>query len=204
DPAARVLRPGPLGEESVAELVRSDLAGEASDAFCAACEEASGGNPFMLSELLRELSAERSPGGDAEAAGVRELAPEAIQRSVLPRLARLSEEARMVARATAILGDDADVREAAALVGLDEPAARQAADDLESAGILETGRPLRFVHPLLRNAVDADLSGAEREDLHRRAARQLLDGGAEPERVAVHVLATDPAAHPEPAGAPPP
>src|SRR5258705_7551490 len=102
----------------------------------------------------------------------------------------------MVGGATAIPGDDAEVREAAALAGRDERGARQSADDLESAGIIETGRPLRFVHPLLRNAVDADLSGAERNELHRRAANHLLDGGAEPERVAVHILATDPAVDP--------
>jgi DNA-binding CsgD family transcriptional regulator len=196
DPAARVLRPGPLSEDSVAALVRSDLSSEAADDFCEACEEASGGNPFMLSELLRELHADRVTGTEAEATGVRELAPESIQRSVLARLARLSEEARMLARATAVLGDDAEVHEAAALAGLDGSAAREAADALASAGILDAGRPLRFAHPLLRNAVDADLSGGEREEMHRRAAEQFLDADAEPERVAVHLLATDPAGDP--------
>jgi DNA-binding CsgD family transcriptional regulator len=196
DPVAVVLRPAPLSRDSVAELVRRDLAGDASSRFCTACEEASGGNPFMLSELLRALRADRSLGADAEAPEVRKLAPQSIQRSVLARLARLTADARGLARATAVLGDDAEVRDAAELAGLDAPAAGRAADALESAGILEKGRPLRFVHPLLRNAVEADLSGAERNELHGRAATQLLHRGADPERVAVHILATDPAADP--------
>ncbi len=97
DPAAQVLRPAPLGGASVAELVRSGLAGEADDAFCAACQEVSGGNPFMLQELLLELRAEGSRGTEGEAARVRELAPASIQRAVLARLARLPEQSRALA-----------------------------------------------------------------------------------------------------------
>ena len=193
DPAAHVIRPGPLGGISVAELVRAELTNEAADAFCAACQEATGGNPFMLHELLRELRADNSSGNAADAQRIRELAPQAIQRAVLARLGRLSPEARMLAQAVAVLGDDAELRDAAELAALEDPsAAAAAADALTGAGLLEAGRPLRFAHPLLRNAVYADLAGAEREAFHRRAAEQLLKAGAETERVGVHLLATDP------------
>jgi DNA-binding CsgD family transcriptional regulator len=197
DPAAHVLRPAPLGAASVAELVRAELAGDADDAFCAACQEATGGNPFLLQELLLELRAEDSLGSEAEAARVSELAPASIQRAVLARLARLPVESRALARATAVLGDDAELRVAAELAGVDGPAAAAAADDLAKTGILEAGRPLRFAHPLLRNAVYADLSGAERIGSHRRAAERLAAEGAGPERVAVHLLATDPGGDPQ-------
>ena len=192
DPAAQVLHLAPLGGASVAELVRAELASEAEDAFCAACHEVSGGNPFMLQELLLELRAEESQGTQAEAARVRELAPASIQRAVLARLARLPDESRRLARAIAVLGDDAAPREAAALAGLDVHAAAAAADALAAAGTLEAGHPLRFAHPLLRNAVYADLSGAERMTSHRQAADLLASAGAEPERIAIHLLATDP------------
>lgn len=192
DPAAQVLRLAPLGGASVAQLVRAELASEAEDAFCAACHEVSGGNPFMLQELLLELRAEESKGTQAEAALVRELAPASIQRAVLARLARLPDESRRLARAIAVLGDDAEPREAAALAGLDAYAAAGAADALAAAGTLEAGRPLRFAHPLLRNAVYADLSGAERVASHRQAADLLASAGAGPERIAIHLLATDP------------
>jgi DNA-binding CsgD family transcriptional regulator len=197
DPAAQVLRPAPLGQASVAELVRAGLANAADDAFCAACHEATGGNPFMLQELLLELRAAEHKGTAAEAPRVSELAPASIQRAVRARLARLGGESRALARAISVLGDDAEQREAAALAGLDMPLAAEAADALAAVGILEAGRPLRFAHPLLRNAVYADLSGAERAASHRRAADLLEAGGAGPERIAVHLLATDPDGDPK-------
>jgi DNA-binding CsgD family transcriptional regulator len=192
DPAARVLRPSPLGPSSVAEIVREELATGAADAFCAACEEASGGNPFMLHELLRELRADGFQGAEGDAARVLDLAPESIQRAVLARLARVSEDARALASATAVLGDDAELREAAELAGVEAHESGTAADVLGSIAILEASRPLRFAHPLLRNAVYADLSPTERARLHRRAAERLLAGDAPVERVAVHLLETDP------------
>jgi DNA-binding CsgD family transcriptional regulator len=197
DSAAQVLRPAPLGGASVAELVRAELASDADDAFCVACQEVSGGNPFMLQELLLELRAEGIEGTEVEAARVRELAPTSIQRAVLVRLARLPDESRALARATAVLGDGAEPRAAAALAGMDAQAGAAAADALADAGILEAARPLRFAHPLLRNAVYADLSGVERAASHRRAADLLAGGGAGPERIAIHLLATDPDGDPK-------
>ena len=53
-----VLRPRPLGESAVARLVRDSLGDDASDELCRACAEATGGNPFLLSELLGEFRRE--------------------------------------------------------------------------------------------------------------------------------------------------
>ncbi len=50
-----ILRPRPLGESAVASLVRASLGDEASAQLCRACAEATGGNPFLLSELLGEF-----------------------------------------------------------------------------------------------------------------------------------------------------
>jgi DNA-binding CsgD family transcriptional regulator len=108
------------------------------------------------------------------------------------RLSRLSSAARKLARAAAVLGD-ADLRLAAGLADVDPGAAATAADELAAAGILEPGRPLRFVHPIVRAAVEADLPSGERAGLHAAAARRLASGGASADRVAVHLLATDPA-----------
>ena len=75
-------------------------------------------------------------------------------------------------------------------------AAAEAADALAAAGVIAPGRPLRFVHPLVRGAVYAELPGAAKTSAHRRAAELLEGRGAEPERIAVHLLATDPAEDP--------
>jgi DNA-binding NarL/FixJ family response regulator len=192
DPATRVVRPPALSKDAVSEMVRAGLASNAHDDFCVACHEATAGNPFMLGELIRELAADGSSGTAGEAVRVRQVAPATIGHAVLVRLARLPEDAQQLARAVAILGDDAEPRQTAALAGLDRDAAAEAADALATVGILEAGRPLRFVHPLVRNAVYADLPSAERSAAHRAAARLLEHEGAQPERIAVHLLAADP------------
>ena len=71
--------------------------------------------------------------------------------------------------------------------------AAAAADELADAGILEEGRPLRFVHPIVRAAVEADLSPGARASLHQVAAVRLEHEGASADRVAAHLLASDPA-----------
>jgi DNA-binding CsgD family transcriptional regulator len=96
----------------------------------------------------------------------------------------------------AVLGDDADPRQAAELAELDQSGAADAAEALAAAGIFEPGRPFRFIHPLVRNAVYVDLPAAEKAAMHGRAAAMLGDAGAEPERIAVHLLATDPEGEP--------
>lgn len=197
DPAARTLRPDPLSRAAVAELVRAQLAPHAVDSFCVACHQASGGNPFMLSELLGELGANGTVGAPGDIPRVGDVAPATVKRSVLMRLGRLPEPAPRLARAVAVLGDGAELREAAVLAVVDTAAAAAAADALAAAGILEPGRPLRFLHPLVRSAVHTELASAEKAAAHKQAAKLLEEQGAEPERIAIHLLATDPDSDPE-------
>src|SRR5919108_250469 len=66
EPGAVVLRPAPLSRASVEILVRGAAGAEAEADFAAACLEVTRGNPFLLSELLREVEARRiSPTADA-------------------------------------------------------------------------------------------------------------------------------------------
>jgi DNA-binding CsgD family transcriptional regulator len=96
-----------------------------------------------------------------------------------------------LARAIAVLGPDAELRHAAALADLPQRDAAIAADALATAGILRPGRPLEFVHPLVRSAIHADVPPAERALAHAAAARLLADE-APAERVATHLLASEP------------
>jgi DNA-binding CsgD family transcriptional regulator len=192
DDVARVIRPRALSPTAVADLVRATLAPGATEAFCAACEEVTRGNPFLLRELLTELLAVESDGAAADAGLVREMAPSSIGRAVLLRLARLPAPARRVAEAVAVLGDGCELRHAAALAECDPAGGEAAVDALADAAIFEPGSRPSFAHPLVRNAIHADLPPSERAALHRRAARLLADDGAPPERVALHLLATAP------------
>jgi DNA-binding CsgD family transcriptional regulator len=191
DPAAVALRPAPLGPGAVAALVRARLAAGAEDAFCEACRRASGGNPFLLGELLAELRAAGCGGTAAELGAVHDLAPASVQRAIVARIDALGEAARAYARAVAVLGDGARPSLVERFGALEPAAADRAADALAGAGILEPGGPARFLHPMIRTAVEADLGPHEAARAHARAAALLACDGADPERIAVHLLRSD-------------
>ena len=176
DPSAEVLVLAPLSERAVAELVRLGLGAEVEPVFARACYGATGGVPFLVMELIRTIAEEGIEPTAAAAFRVAALAPRAVSQSVVQRLSRLSPAARELARAAAVLGE-ADLRLAAGLADVDAVAAATAADELAAAGILEQGRPLRFVHPIVRAAVEADLSSGERAGVHAAAARRLASEG---------------------------
>ena len=192
DPSAEVLELTPLSQEAVAELMRLAFGADVEPAFAAACHEVTGGVPFLVRELVRAIAEERIEPTSAACSRVAGLAPRAVSLSVVQRLRRLSASARELARAAAVLGEG-DLRLAAGLAGVDPSTAATAADELAAAGILEEGRPLRFVHPIVRAAVEADLSPGERAGLHAAAAGCLLNEGASADRIAAHLLAADPA-----------
>jgi DNA-binding CsgD family transcriptional regulator len=188
DPAAIPIRLSELSEDGTIELVRDRLAQEADGAFCAACHRATGGNPLLLQELVKTLADERIRPDAARADAIREVGPRAVSRSVLLRLSRLPPDAVEVARAVALLGDGASLPATAALADLDESSVARATGALAAAGILRDEAPLGFVHALVRDAVYHDLSAAERELRHERAARELAALGAAPEAIASHLL----------------
>src|SRR5205823_2048744 len=78
DPLTLVLRPAPLSDRAVAALVAAALGDDAAAPFCDACREATGGNPFLLRELLRELAADGVAPRREHAPLVRQLAPPTV------------------------------------------------------------------------------------------------------------------------------
>jgi DNA-binding CsgD family transcriptional regulator len=136
--------------------------------------------------LVRELGAALSEGGIG--GGV-----QTVGRSVRLRLRRLPEHAGGLARALAVL-ERSELPQAARLAGLDERQAADAGDLLVTAGILEPGRPLTFVHPIVRNGIYAELSSADRAHGHRRAAGLLAEQPGADAHVAEHLLLSEPAA----------
>lgn len=187
-PGTRRVRPQPLSAAAVQTLVRGSGFAEAEESFCLACADATGGNPFLLRALLREIQ-HSEISADAEGARrLTQLAPEAVLQAMLARLAPLPPAAAAVARAVAILGDGCRLRNVAALADLSLDDASQAADALSHVQILRPGEPFGFVHPLVAAVVDADVSRADRARAHGRAARLLAAEGASSNRVAAHLM----------------
>lgn len=194
EPATRSLRPRPLSRAGTERIVRAKLADQPDPAFAAACHEASGGNPFLLGELIADLvGAGVAPTAEG-ALAVPEARPFSIDRSVVVRLARLPPAATAVAEALAILGRGAPVARVAVLAGVDEAAMEGTLESLAGAGILAGPESLEFAHPLLGAAVGARLTRTELAARHAEAARLLRDEGATPTAVAVHLLHAGPRA----------
>lgn len=180
--------PKPLGPAGAAALLRQQLGADVEPPFAAACHEASGGNPFLLSELGTSLRADQVAPVAANADRVRALVPANVVNSVLMRVGRMPQPCRDLAAAVAVLGAEVEPRRAAALAGVELGALAGPLESLERAGILAAERPLRFVHPLLREAVRAELPLARREALHARAAELLREEGAKAGDIAHHML----------------
>ena len=100
EPHAQVLMPGPLTVVAATEVVRDRLGEDVETAFAEACHSSTDGNPLLLNELLKALAADCVPPDAAHVHVVAELGPRAASRAVLSRLARLSEDAQRVARAS--------------------------------------------------------------------------------------------------------
>ena len=207
-PWAETLEPAPLGEAGVAALL-------GGSSLAAASHEVTGGNPQLVRELSRAVRPDTTP------ADVRSLAPRGVARAVLLELAAMPPAATSLVRAIAVLESAPDIPLAAALADLPIPETEAVLDTLTSASILtrETilatpadapsfpptaaappavsrAGAVRFVHPIVREAVYADLPGGARDALHRRAARLLRDRGASPIAAAAHLLASSPAGDP--------
>jgi len=192
-PTARVLRPGPITEQGVASLVRSEFP-DSDDVFIDACARVTHGNLLLLTELLAQIRADGRGPDSTTAERLTDLAPDAIVSSVIARLGTMSAGARTLAGAVSVLGDGALLPHAARLAGLTSEAAEQAADALAAVHMLRPGAPLSFVHPLIRSAVAASMSPLARGLAHRRAAVILREDDRPAEAVAAHLLFSPPEA----------
>ena len=182
------LRLGALGPDAAAVLVRRRLGDQADPELCQACYASTGGNPFLLESLATALRSGLGP--------VDRLGPEPVAQAVLRRVAQLGEGAGPLTRALAVLGGPAPLRHAAALAGQDMSRAAQLADRLRAAGVLAPGLLLEFAHPIVRTAVYESIPPSERALAHAEAARLLERDGADPERLALHLLRSEPGGDP--------
>jgi DNA-binding CsgD family transcriptional regulator len=188
-----VLRPAPLSEVATAAIVRERFGDEATDAVAAACHEATGGNPFLIQELLIELAAAgKGDGADISPDRIAAMGPGRIATAIGERAGRLDPLGLELTRAAAVLGDAADLRALAALAGADRERAAAIVDGLAGAAILAAGPGHRFVHPLVRAAVYEEIPAARLAELHARAATVLAEQDADAEVVAAHLLLCEP------------
>src|SRR6516225_5266729 len=177
----------PLSRSGVRTLLTQEFGTAPPDRFAAACHAVTGGNAFLLRELIQQLRADGIGPGEEVAAQIAALGPRSVARAVALRVARLGPSAGELARAAAILGDGAQLRHAATLAGVGLADAAAAADGLAGVRVLEPGTPLRFVHPIVRTALHHDIPAASRGLRHAEAARLLAAEGADLDAVCAHL-----------------
>jgi AAA ATPase domain len=157
--AAAVARPELLTQEGVATMVRRFLGAGAGDRLCSSLGCMSGGNPFYLHKLLRSQAIGGNPAAGLELEQLRVGGGGNLVKQVAMRVRRLDPDALRFAQALAVLGDDCELRHAAAVAGLDLRASMQLAAGLVRVDVLESTEPVRFLHPVVRSAVEATLAG---------------------------------------------
>ncbi len=190
-PAASRIDLRPLSPQAVAVLVRADYDASAQDAFCDACARAVRGNPLYLRELLSELRNRKIPADATGAGEVYSMDVDTLGRSVRWRLARAGGDATRLAEAASVSDGRMSLSQVAGLAEIEAGAAGELARSLAVADILEGPHEVRFVHPLVRNAVYVNIGEERRAMMHRRAAELLRDEGADPERIAGHLQLAD-------------
>jgi len=193
EPAIELMEPAPLEVVGVERVLRELETGAVDHEFARVCRDATGGNPFLLGELVRALRGDGVAFTAANTGRVTEVTPPTVARAVAATLARLGPPATALARAAAVLGDGAALELAADLGQLPVREAAAANAELVRSRLLADETPLRFRHPILAGAVRAGLAAHERAGAHARAAELLRDRGAAPERVALQLLPASPA-----------
>ncbi|HEY3019480.1 MAG TPA: AAA family ATPase, partial [Solirubrobacteraceae bacterium] len=155
-----------LTREQIGRYVQMTAGVEPDDALVAAVHEKSEGNPFFVSEMVRLLSTRGrlDPGEIAIPGEVREV--------IDGRLARLSETAREVLTAAALIGRTFHMRVVQEAVGLAPDRLLEALDEAVAASVISeraSGR-YRFAHVLICDTLAERLPTARRVGLHHRIA----------------------------------
>jgi DNA-binding CsgD family transcriptional regulator len=189
---AAVLRPALLSEEAVSAVIHAAGGGEAGDGLCAAVYAACGGNPLYLAELLRAAELSGRPLAALQPAELLAGGLEGIARQVIARVSSLGPGALGLAQALAVLGDGCELRHAAAIAGVTIAIAERLAGGLVRAEVLAAGDRPRFVHPVIRDALEASLDSGGQDRAHRGAAGLLHADAAPPGQVAAHLLRVRP------------
>ena len=188
----QVLTPQRLSARATATVVRS-VAPAADEDVCRACHAATAGNVFYVREIASAIRDREHAGAPPD---LTTWSPERVTRTVAGRIAALPSGARDAAHACAILGDGSGLHRVATLAELSDEEARDAIESLRAAGILARATRIEFIHPIVRAAVEASIAPERRGSDHARAARLEAAAGAEPERIAAHLLAAEPADDP--------
>ena len=115
--------------------------------------------------------------------------PDSLPGAIADRLGFVSAPTREVLRAAALLGVEFAITDLTAVLGRTVAALVPALDEARATGVLaDSGSGLAFRHPLIREALYAEMPASVRAAWHRDAGHALASAGAAPDRVARQLL----------------
>ena len=162
-----------LNRDEICELFRLEGLGTLSGTAAIRLREHTAGNPLHLRALFQELPAEelRRTRGPLPA-------PSSVAGLVLAALADCRQPTRRLLMASAVLGPECPLVDAAAVGEVAEPLDRL--EEATRTGLVEARNDgghwvVAFRHPLFRSAIYDDLGPATRSRLHARAATVQQD-----------------------------
>ena len=186
DPCWQALELAPLRREDTRELL-CDLAGEdpSLDGLDEPIHERTGGNPFFIEEIVRELAESGHLEGERgayrlvrpiEDAGV----PVTVQAVLAARIDRLPANAKQLLQVASVLGKEVSAEALGIAAGLDEEAMERSLRELTEGGFLYEAeiypqRLLAFRHPLTREVAYGTQLAEQRAATHAKAARALIE-----------------------------
>ncbi|SEG83449.1 regulatory protein, luxR family [Actinacidiphila yanglinensis] len=184
------LHPAALSAPATSTVIERALDAAPDAPFVAAVMREAGGNPLSVTELTSVLR-DRAVTPTSDSAGVLDdIAVPRLAARLRARLRRISPHALDIARATAVLGAEADLARVARLCGLAPEAVMAVATALGRAGLMEpAGESLAFAQPLTRSTLLRDVPLADLHALHTRAAGILRATGAPGDRAAEQLMA---------------
>lgn len=165
-----------LDEDAVGLCLGTVSGREIPSATARVVHELTGGNPFFVQELGRELQEDTGLLVRGPRQPWRMAVPQTVRAAIRRRLDHLSPPCRELLRAASVIGQQFPVGVLAAMVDTPAIVCLDLLDQASAAGLVEPASPpgrYCFVHDLVCDAVEADLASAERVGLHRKAAAAI-------------------------------
>ena len=180
----------PLGAEAIEELLVELIGSDPSlDGLSELIRERTGGNPFFIEEVVRELAEsgalEGERGAYRLARAIDEIAvPAAVESILAARIDRLGERAKEVLGAAAVIGNDFERRLLERAVDVPEEDLDAALRELiEGEFIYEAALypepEYAFRHPLTREVALGSQLAQRRAVIHRRVAEAIQEVSGE-------------------------
>jgi DNA-binding CsgD family transcriptional regulator len=193
--ATRITSLPPLSSDGAAEVARSIQPALTDDEVLAAFT-ATGGNPFLLTELVAHQTPEQFDDQVPYTSDVLAAVPPRVLDHVRLRLAHGGDGAAQIGAATAVLGQWATVGRIASVAQLSCDHVAALVDELVDGDVLvRDAERCWFRHPLLRAAMlGVSVDDCVRRQLSRRAAETLASDNLDAMSVA-SVLLDAPVAH---------